>query len=236
MHKLLFCLLLVASTPAFGFDHRPLSKRITQRMEAGDTAGLADQALGNMIDEAEHQLHLAGHPDLAERLRFEWETYYRGSLLRSDDVGDHQPLSTWVGVWYMVLEQVLGNDALEMSHLKDIWVLNFTIPVVFRPHADETWCKEQLATHPMDVCSEEYRRHFAGTKYIKNDPFATDKYLHHAFAGVVTYWLVFGGCEAAVWGSDISLVCGLAGDAAEAAMEKWPAPKISAKIWARNNP
>lgn len=235
MRFLFLCIFAALSTSAFGFDSKPTSMTVKQMLEAGDHRELADEAFDAMFKEAQRQLWKNGFGDLAERLKFEWEGTYKGSLLRYGEVGDHQPLSDWVAVWYMLMEQVLGENVMEMSHLKDIWVLNFTIPVTFEPHADSVWCKEQLQAYPEDTCADEYRRHFAGTKYYGDDPYATAA-LHHGFSGVCTYWLVFAGCEAALWGTDFTLVCGLAGDGAEAVMEKWPAPKISVRIWLRNNP
>lgn len=228
--------LAASPAPAETFNHRPIQKYVKSMLDGSplQRAQVADEALDVMLREAQHQLWRAGYPDLSERLKSEWEGGYKGSLERFYDEGDHDPLSAWLAVWYMAIDAALGETAMQMTHLVDIKTFNFAIPVVFRPYAAAKWCGEQLADHPEDTCEAEYRRHFAGTKYIKPDPYAEDP-LHHGLAGLTAYWITLAACEAAVWGTDITLVCGLAGDLCEMGIDKFAAPKISDRIWSRNN-
>ncbi len=235
--KALLALLLVFAAPAYAFDHKPTARYVKGMLDGTDMerAEVVDQALDSIVHEAHRQLWSRGFPDLAERMLGEWRETYSGSLLRIFDEGDHDPLSAWLAVWYMTIDAILGEKTMEITHLVDLKTFNFGIPVVFKPHAAMKWCIEQLADHPQDSCQAEYRRHFAGTKYISPDPYAEDP-LHHGLAGVTAYWVTFAACEAALWGSDFSLACGLAGDACEMLIDRFPAPKISDKIWNKNNP
>jgi len=220
------------------YDERPAQVLVTRRLAKGDVRQLAAEAFDAMFTVAERELVKAGHQGEALRLEAEWRGTYRGMALGLDgDVGDHAPLSEWVAKWYQKLEDLLGVQVMEFFHLRDVWVLNFTIPVVFdAASAKSSWCNDQLAKYPYDTCEAEYRRHFAGTRWEAGpDPFATDV-LHHGFAGVVTYWVVWAACEAATYGTATALVCSGAGDLAEIAVEKWVAPKVSDRLYERANP
>lgn len=237
MKAFLCALALLYPFSASAFDHKPgLSYAKTMWVgSAHDQAQIVDETLDVALREAQRQLWHAGYPDMAEQLKFEWEQTYKGSLYRTYDEGDHAPLSAWLAVWYMALDAALGQRVMEMTHLVDIKTINFAIPVAFHPQAQSVWCKENEQTAPHDTCMAEYRRHMAGTKYTPGDEYAGDP-RHHGLCGVTAYWAVFGACEAALWGSDWTLVCGLAGDLAEAGMDKFAAPKISDTIWSRHNP
>lgn len=226
---LLLCL-VSAQAQAIG-RHAPIEARVVHRLQMEDLEGLAQEALTKALNRAADAFDDRGRPELGQRLRREWTAR---SALGLMDTGDHEPLSLWIAQWYQILEDVFGADFLELTHLRDIWVLNFTLPVVLAPDEAAPWCQEQLRSHPEDTCDREYRRHFAGTKYGGIDPYATDD-LHHGFAGVVTYWLVYGACEAATYGTGQILLCGPAGTAAEDSMEMFLAPAISGNIWTRHN-
>lgn len=234
--NLLVIFLLLIGNQAFGFDHQFVAEQAAMRLDQGDTHGLATEAFTNMFKFAAGELERRGKHNMAERLLHEWESsysYYVAGML--GDVGDHQPVSAWISLWYAALSAELGDDFMEKSHLKDIWVLNLTLKVVFDPNQEAEWCGEQMHKYPADTCQAEYRRHFAGTKYVSNDPYATDQYLHHGFAGVVTYWLVWGACEFATSGTGWFLICTPAGTLAEVMIEKKVAPKASDRLWDRSN-
>lgn len=225
-----------SKTAALTYNHRPIQERTARRLAAGDTTNLAAEAFDAMFDVAAKELAKKGRQDLAIQLQGEWHTEFRAKLLTPiQDAGDHKPVSEWVEGWYAKLEAVLGVEVMEMTHLRDIFVMNFTIPVVFDPHAESTWCREELSNHPGDTCEKEYQRHFAGTRWAKDpDPYR-NAVLHHGFAGVVSYWVTTAACEAALWGTDATLLCGLAGDAVEVGIEKFVAPQASDKIYERYN-
>jgi hypothetical protein len=217
---------------------RTLTAQARARMllESDELPEAATQAFDAMFHVAQQELRDHGHGELALQLGGEWQRK-RFDLAggRLGDTGDHQPFSQWVAQWYAVLEAALGEPLMEATHLRDIWVLNFSIPVVFNREAVNGWCVDDLALHPSDKCIAEYRRHFVGTKYAGNDPFAT-AILHHGFAGVVTYWLIWAGCEGATWGGGWFVICTPLGDVGEYVMEKFFAPKISDRLYLRTNP
>lgn len=231
MRAFLLSLLFLSSSMA----QASISDRIARRLENGEERTVAAEAYSNMFAFAQKEMQKDGRWIAAAALKNEWESHYRYEVLGVyQDTGDHEPMSEWIAKLYAALEDEFGVKWMEATHLRDIWVLNYTLHVVFNPYATETWCLDQLATYPLDTCAHEYRRHLAGTKYIRLDPFAT-AYLHHGFSGVVTYWIVFGACEAATYGAGWALVCSPVATAAEDAFELFFAPKLAEKIWASRN-
>lgn len=225
---------LVAGCDLFAadFDHRPIRASVARDLEDGKALERAESTFDAMFYKAAVELRKKDRADLAERLLAEWDGTGRALLTEAGltDVGDHSPFSIWVATWYAKLESVLGVRIMELTHLRDIWVINYTLPVVFRPSADSRWCLEHLDAD-QDDCQSEYRRHFAGTTWQRQpDPHADD-IQHHGFAGVVTYWAVWAGCQAAGG----SLACGLAGTGAEFLMERYVAPRLSDRIFLRVN-
>lgn len=219
------------------FDHGPIQARITQRLNDGDFTNLMVESYDQMFALAQTLMTNAGHGDEAALLKNEWEGRYRNLMAgKLEDVGDHKPLSEWVNEWYTIIYNLLGETVMTDTHLKDIWILNFTVPVVFHPQASNAWCTEQLSVFPEDTCEAEYRRHFAGTRWQPFDPYASDEYTHDGFSGVVAYWVTWGACEVATYGTGWFLVCTPAGDLVEDAIEKWVAPKLSNRIYERANP
>ncbi len=215
--------------------HAPIEVRVAHRLAREDTRGLAHDALARIVNRAADAFEDRGRPELAEQLRSDWTRHYAAVTLGAlGDVGDHPPLSEWLDTWYEIMADTFGLPFMETSHLRDLWVLNFTLPVVTAPEQTAPWCQDQLKRHPEDTCQREYRRHFAGTKYGGIDPYANPD-LHHGFAGVVTYWLVWGACEAATSGAGQVIICSPAGTVAEDSMELLLAGQISDGIWARHN-
>lgn len=221
---------------AAGFEKTATKNSITSRLQNDDRRGLATDAFDAMFRFASRHLKETGHQADGDRLLREWTgNYYNVVMGYFDDVGDHAPLSEWVAQWYAVLEADFGVEFMELSHLRDIWVLNYTIGVVFNPKAAEQWCSEQLAKYPQDTCEKEYGRHFIGTKYMDNDPLAT-AVLHHGFSGIVSYWVTWAACEAATYGTGFFIICGPIAMVVEDGIELIVAPGVSRKIWGMYNP
>ena len=214
---------------------RPAFLGARRQLAAAQFNAVAVKAFDAMFHVASMELKDHGHQEDGERLVSEWNGQYRAFILGAiTDVGDHKPWSQWVADWYAAIEAVLGEPLMQTTHLRDIWVLNYTIPVVFNRPASNLWCTNQVFMHPDDTCEAEYRRHFAGTRFQPADPYATD-ILHDGFAGVVTYWAIWAGCEGATWGGGWFVICMPLGDLGEDAMEKWIAPKLSNKLYERVN-
>lgn len=238
-HFVLATLLLMPGTAkSEDFRSAPHRERVAIRLADGDFGRLADESLETALGVAVKALREKGSLASANWIEHGWATYYRGELAGvMRDVGDHDPLIEWLALVYQVIENDLGVDFCQKSHLRDIWLFNFTIPVIFHPHQSEQWCADELMLFPDDTCRQEYRRHMAGTiwpLWSSMDPYkrAVD---HNGFAGAVTYWAVFAACEAATWGTDGTLICGPAGGAAEVLMERFAATKISDLVWNKAN-
>ncbi len=222
------------------FDHEPAYRQVQADLESGDPRVLADKAFDAMFRHAARVMRqkTVGYDAEIAKMESDWANKWHGYLLTVPlmDMGDHDPMSIWVEQTYDRLEQVLGIRVMEMTHLSDIKIANFTIPVVFKAHAAEKWCVDNEATNPTDTCAAEYRRHFAGTKWqMDDDQFATER-LHDGFAGIVTYWIVWIACEAATYGGGLVFICTPASELAEILMERYVAPGLAAKLWLRNNP
>ena len=234
-----FAFFLVAGCDAFAagkFDSRSIRQDVADRLEDGYLHGLAFDAFDSMFAKAQVELKKKGRADLAAKLSDEWQDFGQDLLAAMasgavGDVGDHEPFNQWVAEWYAKLEAILGVQIMELTHLRDIWVLSYTLPVVFRPSVDSAWC---LEVPEDDTCQDEYRRHLAGTKWQRKPDENADAVQHHGFAGVVTYWAVWAGCTAATSGAG-SLLCGPAGTGAEFVMERYFAPGISDRIFLRVN-
>lgn len=217
------------AAPAKEFNHRPVRQRVVKELNEGNFVALADQSFDAMFERAQVELRKKGETQMADQLASEWNSFGRDLLQMSSltDVGDHDPFSEWVALWYAKLEAKLGVQIMELTHLRDIWVMNFTIPVVFHPAESSKWCVELKG----DDCADEYRRHFAGTKWQRKPDPKADDVQHHGFAPVVTYWATWTACQLAGG----SFACGPAGTAAEFIMERYFAPNISDRIFVRVN-
>jgi hypothetical protein len=223
------------------FDGRPTRHRIEADLRVENNAKLADDAFDEMFHVASQEMAAVGDTAHAAQLQAEWNGIYKGMLIAQanglmGDTGDHAPLSVWVEQWYSIIALVLGPTVMERTHLEDIWVLNYTIPVVFHPQQNTLWCSETLNMNLGDTCEAEYRRHFAGTEFqIQPDPYAKLP-LHQGFSSVVTYWGVMIGCEIATYGTGWFVICSPIATIAEDAVDRFLAPRLSDDIWMRHNP
>jgi hypothetical protein len=229
--------LLATSAFAARFDRQSQYDRVYYRLHQDERRQLAVDALTSMFDVAQRNLRESDRAADADRLLNEWNGHYKAVVggVMPEDVGDHAPLSEWLAYWYALLEAEYGLEFMELSHLRDIWIMNFTLPVVFNPRAQEQWCVEQLRDHPGDKCADEYARHFVGTKYGPYDPYNTAE-LHHGFSGVVAYWVTYTACSMALAGTGAFLICGPAASLTELSIEIFVAPEVSTMIWNRYNP
>ncbi len=240
MKSILFALCLASSPAVAAIDYDKAEEQahamMTARLEEFEQVRLAHDALDSMFREAARQLRSYAFAMDADQLEQEWTSYYSPLMLGliAEDVGDHEPLNEWIADKYARLEYIFGVDLMEITHLRDIWVFNFTIPVVFKPHQAEQWCIDTLSVHADDTCVREYGRHFIGTKYLQPDPYATEV-LHHGFSGVATYWIVFAACEAGTYGTGTAFACSSVATTAEVGIEKYVAPYVSVKIWEKAN-
>lgn len=187
-------------------------------------AARADQTLERMVRFAAWMLKRKGFPNEANQITSEYFTQFSGFMLDREtrrDLGDHAPLLTWLDVWYVKLEGILGPVVMRATNLEHLKILNYAIPVVFNPTGkdNDTWN------------IDEYRAHFAGTR----DSFFYPRDEHNGFAGVVTYWAVWGACTAATYGAGgiLPFICAPVGEVSCYGMGKYLAPKISDFVFCR---
>lgn len=113
----------------------------------GNYAQEVSDSLDGLMITASRELNRAGYKDHADRITKEWAQYH-GFLLRGQrltGVGDHEPITWMYDTWFL-LNSLLGEEIMKMTHLDDIWEFAYTIPVVF-------WCEDQV-----DV--DEFEPHF----------------------------------------------------------------------------
>lgn len=92
-----------------------------------------NKALNNLIRTASGELRKQGHNQLAEIILQDWTQRYDGFVFKftpGRDVGDHEAIE-WLKKIHADIESVIGVTACKALHLHDIWVLAYTIPVVF---------------------------------------------------------------------------------------------------------
>lgn len=239
MKALALLLALAAPAQAEVFNHRPAQRMVEDKLESGRIAELADEAFDAMFARAALELRERGHDAEADQLQAEWTGTYRGTLgarAAPEDVGDHAPFSEWLQTQYAMLEALLGVEVMDFTHLRDIWVANFTLPVIFDPNQSSEWCAEYEAEWD-DGCAKEYERHAAGTHWVPGagDDDGATAYRHGGLFGVFAYWATYGACTAATWGAGVFGVCGAAGSVVQIGVERWVAPPVAARIWESRN-
>lgn len=182
-------------------------------------AAYTDKAIGNMIKRADTVLRYKGFALEADKISVEYQTHYRTAVVDyvvgKKELGDHPPLSKWLTTVHEKIEDLIGTYLCKYFHLHDIYIFNYTVPVVF---------------HPELYKQREYLKHFAG----RHQAFFMWDY--HGLAGVVTYWIVNIACSAGTSGMGaVAFVCGPISDLSEHYMDLDIAPPIATKIWERNN-
>ena len=201
------------------FNRDLVIKQVAQALEKDpvSAAQLTDLAIENMLSTASVFMRAEGHHDVADEIETEYRLYYRGSVtalaLGIKEIGDHPPLSQWLESVHKKIHDTIGDFLCKQIHIHDIWILNYSIPVVFSPEA---------------YTQKDYLDHFAG--HLIWGWF----WEHHGFAGVVTYWVVNGVCIGATYGLGIvTFVCGPIASFAENVMDKRIAPGMGVRIWER---
>lgn len=229
-------LLLTASAPAARFDEESTRNTIIDMVNAGDTTQVVVQALNRIMKVATTEVINRNNRQLGYRIMDDWANIYRPEMLGElQDQGDHKPLNQWLADTYAQIESVLGPTLCDFLHISDINIINFSIPVVFHPHLAAVWCQEYLASDTEDhSCKNEYRRHFAGTKWqTGRDPDAHARE-HYGLMPVCAYWIAEGACTAATQGSGF-MFCSPIATGIEIAVARYIAPPASDKVWDKNN-
>jgi hypothetical protein len=179
---------------------------------------MADDATRALLNQADAVLRAEGHADLADDIKREFETYYIDSFTRSllfgfTEIGDHPPANEWLDSVHKRIHDKIGDHWCQYFHFHDLEILNRGFPVVFNPD------KYDIA---------DYKDHFAG-HYI-----GQFSWLHHGFAGVITYWAVQVTCSGATFGMGaVTFICAPISGLAEHVMDKRIAPPLAERLWLR---
>jgi len=202
-------------------DINAISYDITKALNKGnlETAEYTEQALKNLLARADGVLRNTGHDDLADEIFYEYDTYYRGSIVNKAmgiaEIGDHPPLSEWLDSVHKKIEDAIGKFLCDFFHFHDIFIINHAIPVVFNPSKYEL---------------KDYLDHFSGHLIWGF------WWEHHGLAGVITYWTVEAICSVSTGGVGLAVfACGPIAGLAEHVMDKRLAPPIARRIWDRYN-
>lgn len=215
---LLIIALALCSSPSFA---NPSNPRITSQIRAMETrqvqAEKSVRAMDALFRLACWNLEKTD-PATAFEICSDWlETYRPMALaLGSEEfgIGDHEPLSAWLGIVSQVLLDRLGPVMYAALHLDDIDAFNFGWPVLTEPHADAVWCVEM----PDVPCRDEYREHAS------------------AFFNATAYWLSYAGCSVGTMGTGMFLICSPVAMGTEFIVARAISPRLSDRLWDRNNP
>lgn len=148
-----------------------------------------------------------GHSEFAHRTENEWMFYSHQLELGSIgmlDLGDHRPLSEWLGWFYRELESLLGRSLCTFFHLDDIKAFNYGYIVTFHPEGDpitrEVWDKI------------EYKKHFV--------PFVTASF----------YWSAYIACALAAPFPG-SFACSMGLQFPRYVIKHWVAPPVAGQVY-----
>lgn len=226
---LLFLMFTLNWTPmAFAEDFKDVSVQrsyaVSSSRALSDRLLLAkrtDASLAAMIDTAAWKLKKEGHPFQANDLRDQYRTRFSGFLeamilkqlangdvILPTDLGDHKPLSEWLAVKY---EAICGPDGTLGPEICKILHLDDINIVNYA-------IPVVFFRVPEYISIEEYSLHFV------------------PLGGVCAYWVTWGACTAATFGTGWFIICTPAGMAAEWITTKYIAPPVSDWAWERFNP
>lgn len=205
--------IMYVSNPMSTEARQDVDKEMERAMQQLDTyAARSDKSIERMIKFAAYLLDRKGYSQEADKLRAEYDNFYTNAVyytylgVQPVDLGDHKPLSQWLADWYEVLENALGPTVMNLTHLVDIKIMNYAIPVVFHPkgYLGDSW----------DM--KEYRNHFV------------------PFSGVVAYWATWATCVGLTWGAGaITFICGPIAEVSKYIVVKKIAPPLSDRIYIR---
>lgn len=180
-------------------------KSLVSSYKQGDVKQGVDSAMDALVKKGVDLLRANGFKQDAQRFSHSWKAMGGARVL---DLGDHQPLNQWMADYYEVLSQRFGENLLKQLHLDDVLILNYSIPVVFKPNGNKK------TNEAWDIT--EYRKHFV------------------PFSGVVSYWVSLGVCMyagAQTGNAQISDNCTQIADLIRKGMVMYPAPKLSDWIY-----
>jgi hypothetical protein len=170
---------------------------------------LAEQLVADYQDQA-----------LSDELIRMWESSQsRFDLLlntKITDLGDHEPLFPWINQFLDQTSSRYGTIIYTLPIVKDILMVNYALPVVFRPHG--SW-QTDSASQGLDL-RIEYRKHFI------------------PFANLVTFYVTLIGCEVVAERQgqpELKKICKPVAEKLKFAMGRYVAPMVSDWIFDASN-
>ena len=107
------------------------------------------KTLNTLVKFTSHHLMRRGHIE-GKTMLAKWEKNYSKVFLYAeigvDDIGDHEAIQFILDL-YSLAEKYLGRSFCEASHIRDLWVVAYAVPVVFHPAR-------------VDIDGPEYKLHF----------------------------------------------------------------------------
>lgn len=180
------------------------------RLEADIKAGKLPQriqfAITAILETASGELKKKGYEGYAAGMLDEWYSVYYNAVL-SHNIGDYEALSKFLTQAHSKIEGIIGIELCRATHIHDLFILNYTIPVALNP----------CLYDPI-----EYAKHFAGK--ISGEP-------EFGLIPVLAYWLTYGVCVAGSYGTGFIYLCGSLGGICENAVCKYVAPQLASLIW-----
>jgi len=197
--------------PTITSRHRRLAQKISDELSRGNVLAIAKRsntALRAMIKIGALNLHRKGFHQEAELLKAKWRAF-DGKLIELAetpyrDIGDFDPLSDEIAIFYELLEAKLGYTLCYMLRLSDIKTLNHGLRVVFKP------CEYGL---------DEFTLHFVHDSQYRG------------VAPVVAYWTTVITCSVATYGAGTFFICSPLGMGVEFVMDRALAPWLAPKIY-----
>ena len=202
-------------------DTKSISLSVSKALENPNSLPFAlylDQTLESTIVRGEKALRHFGYNVEADKLSVEFHIAYKNYFVRTHlnggvpvEIGQHPPMNIWIELVHVMLHIKLGDKWCQYFRTHDLFVINFTVPVVFNP-----------SQYRLD----DYLDHFAG------HPLSAFKWDHHGLAGVVTYWATNIACGAATAGIGVlTFACGPISGLSETVMDRRIAPPIGRAVW-----
>lgn len=178
--------------------------RVMKAMENQDFKGPTQKALNALVATAIQQLREKGYEQEANYWEADWQLKFANYFEKQNllNLGDHKPLSKWLARFYKDLERLLGKTICHFFYLDDIFVFNYSIPVVFHPlgYKKEHWD------------SVEYKKHFV------------------PFSAATAYWSTKIACYATLTGLN-EFICSSLAFIPRMAMQDIIAPPLSDTVY-----
>ena len=176
------------------------ARKVLNSVDRHAMAARVDRSIDKMVSMSTYFLRREGYDADAARIEIEYGVRFKRYVSRlvagEKDIGDYAPLSDFLTRLSETLDQKLGSEIMELTHLEDVRVLNYTVPVVFH-----------LNTIPEGAISPaEYKKHFI------------------PLAGITAFWGVSIACDIGTLGSGYWVICSPAGVIAKFAVVEYIAP------------